>query len=181
MFLIMATLLLGQELKISIAPTISNVHFYNYFAGATYGQPRFGISSSMDYLFVTNKKIEFGLGLGFQNSQVYLITPSSRFNDLTAVTEGVKILSINLRSVYNLKRDFYFTLVPSLDLQVTPNDLENINNQTGLGLSIGIGNNINLNESLALNIEPRLLLHNIIPNVAERVPYRLITTGLNLD
>ncbi len=179
-FLLMTTLLLSQELKISIAPTISNVHFYDYFIGATYGQPRFGINSNIDYLFVTNKRVEFGFGLGFQNSKVYLITPSPSLIDYSAATESVNILSINLRSVYNLKKDFYITLVPSLDLQIKPNDLQKINNQTGLGLSLGIGNNIKLNESLSLNIEPRIWFHNIIPNKDETIPYKLITTGLNL-
>ena len=179
-FLLMTTLLLSQEFKFSIAPTLSNVHFYDYSIGATYGQPRFGINSNIDYLFVTNKRVEFGFGLGFQNSKVYLITPSPGFSDYSASNEGVNILSINFRSVYNLKKDFYITLVPSLDLQIKPNDLQKLNNQTGLGLSLGIGNNIKLNELLSLNIEPRIWLHNIIPSKAETIPYKLISTGLNL-
>lgn len=178
--LFMTTLLFSQELKISVAPTISDVNFYNYVIGASFGQPRFGINSNIDYLFVTNKRVEYGIGLGFQNCHVYLMTPSPSFNDYSAATEGVNILSINLRSVYNLKKDFYITLVPSLDLQVKPNDLQKINNQTGLGLSFGIGKNIKLNESLSLNIEPRLWIHNIIPANGESQPYRLTTAAINL-
>lgn len=179
-FLLMTTLLFSQELKISVAPTISDVNFYNYVIGASFGQPRFGINSNIDYLFVTNKRVEYGIGLGFQNCHVYLMTPSPSFNDYSAATEGVNILSINLRSVYNLKKDFYITIVPSLDLQVKPNDLQKINNQTGLGLSFGIGKNIKLNESLSFNIEPRLWIHNLIPLESVNHPYRLTTAAINL-
>lgn len=175
----MTTILLSQELKISIAPTISDVNFYNYHIGSSFGEPRFGINSNIDYLFVTNKRLEYGFGLGFQNSHVYLITPRPGNYDYSASTEGVNILSINFRSVYNLKKDFYITLVPSFDIQIKPNDLQHIRNQTGLGLSFGIGNNIKLNESLSLNIEPRLWIHNLVPIRGESNPYNLTTAGIN--
>jgi hypothetical protein len=178
--LFVTTLVFSQEFKISVAPTINNVHFYNYSIIGTYGQPRFGVNTDIDYLFITNKLVEFGFGLGLQHSNVQLITPHPDLSSFSAGTESVNLLSINLRSAINLNKDFYITLVPSFDLQIKPNDLQKLNNQTGIGLSLGIGNNVRLNESLSLNIEPRLWIHNIIPIKAERVPYRLTTVAINL-
>lgn len=176
----MTTLIFSQELKISVAPTLSNVHFYNYFIGGTYGQPRIGVNTNIDYLFITNKLVEFGFGLGFQNSHVKLVTPHPELSGYSFGTEGVNLLSINLRSAINLNKDFYITLVPSLDLQIKPNDLQKLNNQTGIGLSLGIGNNVKLNETVSLNIEPRLWIHNLIPLESVNHPYRLTTAAINL-
>jgi|WetSurMetagenome_2_1015567.scaffolds.fasta_scaffold124321_1 hypothetical protein len=180
LIVIMSSVLFGQEIKFSIAPIASSIYHYKFVAGGPYGTARFGLSTQFDYLFVTNKKIEFGLGLGYQNSHVQIIIPFTGDNSYSASTETVNLLSLSLRSVFNLKKDFYITFVPTLDFQIKHNSLQRIDNQSGLGLSMGIGNNVKLNESLSLNIEPRLWVHNVIPFSGESIPFRLTTVGLNL-
>lgn len=179
LILISTTILFGQEIKISIAPTVSSIFHFKDIAGGPYGTPRFGVNTQIDYLFLTNKMVEFGLGVGYQNSHVQVIIPALGDGYGTSI-EKVDLLSINFGSVFNLNKDFYVTFVPTLDLQIKHNDLQRIDNQTGLGLSMGIGNNVKLNESLSLNIEPRLWIHNIIPFSGENIPFRLTTVGLNL-
>jgi len=180
LIIIMTTFLYGQEIKISVAPTVSSIFHYRFVAGGPYGTARFGLNTQIDYLFSTHKKVEFGLGVGYQNSHVQVIIPSPGGFDYQSSFEKVDLLSLNFRSVFNLKKDFYITFVPTLDFQIKHNSSQRIDNQSGLGLSLGIGNNIKLNESLSLNIEPRLWIHNIIPFQDENLPFRLTTAGLNL-
>lgn len=179
-FLITATSLFSQELKISVAPTISNIHFYNYVVGTSYGQARFGINTNLDYLFVTNKCVEFGIGVGYQNSHVQIIVPYPGRADYSASTEKADLVSINLRSVINLSKNFYLTFVPSLDLQIKHSSLQRLSDQSGLGFSMGLGNNVRLSQGLALNIEPRLWVHNVIPFSGDNHPYKLTTAAINL-
>jgi hypothetical protein len=177
---ITANALFSQEFKISVTPTISNIHFYHYAPGLSYGQPRFGINTNLDYLFVTNKRVEFGIGLGYQNSHVQIIVPYPGRPDYSLSTEKADLVSINLRSVLNLSKNFYLTFVPSLDLQIKHSSLQRLSDQSGLGLSVGLGNYVKLSESLALNIEPRLWVHNVIPFSSDNHPFKLTTAAINL-
>jgi hypothetical protein len=175
---IMTTVLFGQEIKFSIAPTVSSIFHYRVVAGGPQGEARFGINSQLDYLFVTNKKVEFGIGVGYQNSHVRLKVPFGVSSYSTSI-EKVELLSLRLRSVLNLKKDFYVSLSPIIDYQIRREIGQHIDNQSGLGLAFGIGKNIKLSESLALNIEPALWIHNIVPFNKENLPFRLTVAGLN--
>jgi len=177
---IMSAALFGQEFKFSVAPTVSSIFHYRFVAGGPYGSARFGINSQLDYLFVTNKKVEFGIGVGYQNSHVQVIVPfDGGASSYSASISKVELLSLRLRSVLNLKKDFYVSLAPIIDYQIRRGIGQHIDNQSGLGLAFGIGNNIKLNESLALNIEPTLWIHNIVPFNDENLPFRLTVAGLN--
>ena len=178
---IMTTVLFGQEINFSISPTVSSIFHYRFVAGGPYGVAKFGINTQVDYLFVTDKKVEFGIGVGYQNSHVQVIIPfDGGPGSYSANTAKVELLSLRLRSVYNLKKDFYISLSPIIDYQIRRGIGQRIDNQSGLGLAFGIGNNIKLNESLALNIEPALWIHNIVPFNDQNLPFRLTVAGLNL-
>jgi hypothetical protein len=177
---IMTTVLFGQEFKFSIGPTASGIFHYKFVAGGPYGTPRLGLNSQFDYLFVTKKKVEFGIGVGYQNSQLEIVDPLDGVNGYSTYIQKVELLTLRLRSVLNFRNDFYISFDPIIDFQINGGHLgQVIDNQSGLGFAMGIGNNINLNKSLALNIEPTLWIHNIVPFKAKDQPVHLSVVGLN--
>lgn len=175
----LTTMLYGQEFKISLAPTINSAHLYWAVKGAPPGQNwKAGFSTSFDYLFIRDKKINFGLGINYHFSQVEFIF-NSNTGDMILRTENINLISLRFRTVYILKNHFYISLDPAIDLHLNYDERQLLDNQSGLGLSLGIGKNIRINDALLLNIEPKLWVHNIVPFHNESLPYRLTTIGLN--
>lgn len=173
----LTSILSGQELRVSVAPTFSKVYQFKYVQGTPYGAAGFGYVGNIDYSFVTNRKVEFGIGLGYHISQVLIWIPI--MSDFTADHERIDLFSVSLKSKFKLPKEFYMSLDPSLDFQVNYNRLHVADNQSGLGMSFGIGRNFRLNDGLLLNIEPRLWFHNLIPFHELESPFRLATTGIN--
>jgi hypothetical protein len=177
--LIMTTFLSGQEFKVSVAPAIS-VALNNPFAiGGPSQSAQPGFNASIDYLFRNDKKLSFGLGLSYQFNQVRWTGHHDNINFVPR-TEKINLFSISFRSTLNFKRNFYLSLDPSMDLNSFYTSSQRIDNQTGLGLSLAFGKSIKIKETLLLNIEPRLWVHNIIPFQEEDFHYRLTTTSLNI-
>jgi len=182
---ILTTILFGQEIKISIAPTINNAFYCQFVAGGPTFKSKLGLSTNIDFLLHSNNRLNYGVGINFQSSSVEIIPePNLPPNDRPRHTEKISIFSFYLNTVYNFKNGLYMSLAPSLDLHtnyesIINNIYQTIDNQTGLGLTYGFGKNLNLTNSLFLNIEPRLWIHNIIPFHDENLPLRLTTIGLN--
>ena len=176
--IVLTTLLSAQEIRVSITPT-SNVFHNKYVTGKTYGSPKLGLSTNLDYLFIKKKKFEFGFGLGYQSSRVLNLVQVSAI-DLFEVSEKINLCSINLKSIYKLSKEFYLSLDPSIDFQINYDTLQITDNQAGLGLSFGVGGNFRLNNVLSFNVEPRLWIHNIIPFHDIDQPFRLSFVGINL-
>jgi len=175
----LTTILYGQEFKISLAPTINSAHFYRAMLGTPYEQNwKAGLSTSFDYLFIRDKKINFGFGINYHFSQVEFIL-NSNTGDMILRTENTNLISLSFRTVYILKNHFYISLDPAIDLHLNYDDQQLLDNQSGLGLSLGIGKNIKINDALLLNIEPKLWVHNIV-SFKEISPYRLTTIGVNV-
>jgi hypothetical protein len=174
----LTTLLSGQEIRISIAPT-HNVFHKNYVNAQPYGCPNLGLSTNLDYLFTTNKKIEFGLGLGYQSSSLFKLIQVSNI-DYAAKTETIDLCSISFKSILKLSKEFYFSLDPSVDLQTNHDPIQTTENQSGLGLSFGIGGNFRLNNYFLFNVEPRFWTHNLISFHDQDSPFRLSAVGINL-
>ena len=177
LFILVTTVLFGQEFKISVGPTLSNISYYKLASGL-YSRAKFGLNADFEYIFLTNRKLEFGIGATVHNSHVVIIIPD--LDGATHITQKVDLFSINFTSIYNLGPDFYISLSPILDFQIKHNPLNRIGNQSGIGLSFGIGNNIKISESVSLNIEPRLWIHNMIPFRDKHLNYWLTTAGLNM-
>jgi hypothetical protein len=192
---IMTTLLYGQhdsidydaqdslkskpEIKISVAPTENiPLHFQSVLGGP--GRKfRPGFSTSVDYLFRCDKKINFGFGLSYQFALVEY-TPNMDSGGFTGQTDNISLISFNFTTIYNLKRDYYLSFNPSINLQLNYKSDFITDKQTGLGLSFSLGKQIQLNDKIRLNIEPKIWIHNIIPFRDEHYPLRLTTAGLNL-
>jgi hypothetical protein len=176
--LAVTTFLYGQEIKISIAPTISFAPNYRSVLGGPGQNIKSGFSTSFDYLFLSPTKINIGFGLDYQYSQVEFV-PNLNTQGMIQHYEKVSLISIRFKSVLNFKKQFYLSLDPALDLHLNHKSDQILDNQTGLGVSVGLGKNIKINDALSLNIEPKLWIHNIIPFDNETYPYRLTTIGLN--
>jgi hypothetical protein len=179
LLIIMTTILYGQEISISVAPTINNALHYRFVAGGPGRNYKPGFSSSLDYIFLIDKKIKLGLGFCYQFSQVEY-TPNMNTSNFTGQTDKVSLISINFATIYNLKRNFYLSLNPFINLQLNYKSDFITDKQNGLGLSFSIGKHFYLNDKIQLNIEPKIWINNIFPVQAENLPLRLTTAGLNL-
>jgi hypothetical protein len=179
LILIQTNILSGQEIKISIAPTINAGLYYQFVAGGPGQNIKAGITTSLDYLLINDKRINFGLGLNYHFCQVEFV-PNLNTQDMPLHTENVNLISARFKSVYKLINLFYISLDPTLDFHLNYDSQQTLDRQSGLGLSFGFGKNINLKESVCLNIEPRLWIHNIISFGEPNLGYRLTTLGINI-
>ena len=186
MLLIFSTsILYGQEFEISVAPTINNVFNYNY-PGVYTTNALAGFSTSIDYLFRKDKRISLGIGLGYHFSHIKMI-PGMYASVWSPFPEKINLFSISLRSVYNMRSGFYLSLDPTLNYQHYDILEQIIDNQSGLGLSFGVGKYISIKERLFpnfnpafLKLEPRLWTHNTFSFHQKNHSDRLTIIGLNL-
>jgi hypothetical protein len=177
----------GQEIGISVGPTINNAFYFQFVAGGPTFRTKIGFNSAIDYKFLLNKKLNLGLDLNLQYCPVEVvpqITVPPIPNDQPRHTEKINLLSISPRVVYKFKNGFYTSLAPTLTYHTNYEKLKDyviqtIDNQTGLGLSLSFGKYFKITNHLFLNIEPKLFIHNIIPFQNENLPLRVTTIGLN--
>jgi len=176
--IISTNILCGQEFKISIAPTINCGLYYQFVAGGPAQNLKPGFTTSIDYLFLNDNKINLGLGFNYHFSQVEFV-PNMNTEDMPLHTENVNLISFRFKSVYKFKNQFYLSLDPSVDFHLSYDSQQTLDKQSGIGLSFGIGKNIKIKDAVYLNIEPKLWVHNIISFTESDLPYRLTTLGLN--
>ncbi len=177
--IILTSILYGQELKISIAPTINSGLYYQFVAGSPGQHIKAGLTTSLDYLFLSDNKINFGLGCNYHFAQVEFV-PNKNTADMPLHSERVNIISLRLKSLLRFKNQWYFSLDPSVDFHLNYDAEQTLDKQSGIGLSCGLGKNIQIKEAIYLNIEPRLWVHNIFSFTEQDLPYRLTAVGLNL-
>lgn len=177
--LILTAVIYGQEFKISVAPTINYGFNYKFVAGGPGQNPKVGFTTSIDYLLLNDKKINFGFGFNYHFSQVEFV-PNLNTGDMLLHTENVNLISLRVKTLYKLKNLFYLSLDPSVDFHLNYDSQQTLDKQSGIGLSFGFGKNIKIKEVVSLNIEPKIWIHNIISFTESDPPYRLTTLGLNL-
>jgi hypothetical protein len=168
-----------SRIKISVAPTENIALYYQSVQGGPGLKFKPGFSTSFEYLFRSNKKINLGFGLCYQFAQVEY-TPNMNTGDFTGQIDKISVISFNFSTIYKSKKDFYLSLNPMVTLQLNYNSDFITDKQSGLGLSFSVGKYFNLNDKLRLNVEPKLWIHNIVPFTDENLPLRLTTFGLNL-
>ena len=176
---LLATILYCQEIKVSMAPTINAGLRYRFVTGGPGQNLRAGLTTSFDYLFINDNKLNLGFGLNYHFSQVKFVS-NMNTGDMLIHTENVNLISLRFKSVYKLKNQFYLSLDPSIDFHLNYDSQQTLDKQTGIGLSFGFGENIKINDVVTLNFEPKIWIHNIIPFTESNYPYRLTTIGLNL-
>ena len=149
----MTTLLFGQEVKISVSPTI--IHANRTKSVSQFEYVPFGVNSGIDYLFALKTHWQFGFGIGYQYNKIHMAKTAELRTDFSSRTDKVSLLSISLKSVYNFGKDFYLSLDPTFNFQVNYTSQQYLDNQTGLGLIVGVGKDIEIKKALFLSIEPR--------------------------
>ncbi len=172
-------ILYGQEFKISVAPTINNTFYYQFVAGGAGRNFKSGFSTSLEYTIRNDKRINFGFGLSYQFCQVEY-TPNMNTGDFIGQTDIVNLFSVNLVSVYDLNKNFYLSLNPSIDFHLNYETENVIDRQSGVGLSLSFGKYLKLTDDILLNIEPKLWIHNVIPFSGFDLTQRLTVAGLNV-
>jgi putative salt-induced outer membrane protein YdiY len=176
---VIAISIYGQEIVITVAPTV-NFAVINKSNSLVKDQSLMaGIGSSIKYIFVNNHSYNFGLGLGYHYAQVKF----TNYGDFVAeipYTETVNLFSFNLISAYNFKNNFYLNFEPSIDFHFGQNESQTIDNQSGVGLNLGLGKKVKIKDNLSFIVEPGFGIHNIIPFSNEKHINRLATVELNL-
>lgn len=180
LFVVMMTSLLnGQEIKISIAPTVNAGFHYQFVTGNPGQRLKAGVSSSAANYFPTNKKLKIGIVAGYQFSKVEFV-PNRNTGEMLLHKENVNLLSLGIISALNFKNSTYISLAPSLDIELAHNSQNILDNQSGIGLTLSFGKYIKLKEDLFFTLEPMLCVHNVVPFSRTNNPYHLTSLGLKL-
>jgi hypothetical protein len=182
--LLFTTILLGQEIRFSFGPTInytkSKTNNDVIISTAEESIVLIGFDAGLNYFFKSkNDNLRFGFGIGYQANQISVIRSNEGSSDYQLHYDKIELLSVSLKSMMRFKENFYFSLDPILDMQLNYDPEQYLDKQTGLGLSAGLGKDFTIKDNIALNLEPRIWIHNLIP-FQDAVPTRLITFGLNL-
>ena len=177
----------GQEIGISFGPTINNAFYYQFVAGGPTFRTKIGFNTSIGYKYFINKNINLSLDINLRYCPVEVvpqITIPPIPNDQPRHTEKINMLSISPGVVYKFKKGFYTRFAPTLTYHTNYEKMKDyiiqtIDNQTGLGLSLSSGKYFKIINPLFLNIEPKLVIHNIIPFQNENLPLRVTTIEIN--
>jgi hypothetical protein len=170
----------GQNIEISIGPSINDLYNSPAITGLPNYKSKAGFSAGLHLTKSVEKKLTFRYGLIYQHSKIEVDPFIDPYYDPPPFNATADIFSIEIDANLNLKHNFYLCLGPTIDLQVA-NNPDNIESQTGIGLIVGFGKKIKLNNKLLLNIRPNFGLRNIITmEEKDALKLKLMTAGLNL-
>lgn len=176
MLLLIAIMSKGQETVLSIAPTLNNVFHYQFVAGGPGGNSKPGLNIAFEYVRSTTNRVSYGYGVSYQFSQVKLV-PAPMIEGESHI-ETINLISASFKTIFNFRKGYYLSTDPLIDIQLNSSSQKSISNQSGVGISIGYGRRVLLNEKFSVNIEPRLWVHNVVPFVDTNIPERLTVIGL---
>lgn len=170
----------GQEFGISISPSINNL----FHSVAMIGLPNYisrpGINIGLIYDQRPERKFNILYSLYYQHSAIKIdpfIDPN--YNPPPYIST-IDLLSGGISANFTLKGRFSVNVGPTADLQIKDDPKSGINDQTGIGLSAGIGTRLKLNDRLFLKLEPKLWIHNIIPIQEQTRNLKLVQVGLDI-
>jgi hypothetical protein len=166
----------SQEVALSFAPTLNNVFHYQFVSGGITGNSKPGLYIAFEYVRSTTNRVSYGYGVSYQISRVEVV-PETMI-DVERHKETIKLISASFKTVFNFRKGYYLTTDPLIDIQLISSSQKSINNQSGIGVSIGFGKRVSLNERFSIHIEPRLWIHNVVPFVDTNIPQRLTVIGL---
>jgi|ADurb_H2B_02_Slu_FD_contig_31_1712607_length_1622_multi_3_in_0_out_0_2 hypothetical protein len=171
----------GQDFSFSLIPTVNSASYLRLVDGGVVTVREPGCIVSFEYELGNSNRITYGVGLSYQFSQVTLKAQKiPGYENPLSHKEKVNLLLFSLKSVYNMRNDYYLSFDPFVGIQLESDSQKTIDDQTGLGLSLGIGKKIDIGEPFYLKIEPRLGISNIVPFRKENLPLRVIACGLKL-
>ena len=176
MLLLIAIISKGQETVLSFAPTLNNVFHYQFVSGGPSTNSRPGLNVAFEYVRSTTNRVSYGYGVSYQFSQVKL-SPAPMIEG-EPHTETINLISASFKTVFNFRKGYFLSTDPLIDIQLNSSSQKSIDDQSGVGVSIGFGKRISLNERFSINIEPRLWVHNVVPFVDTNIPQRLTVFGI---
>jgi hypothetical protein len=176
MLLLTAIMGKGQETVISFAPTLNNVFHYQFVSGGPTGNSKPGLNIAFEYVRSTTNRVSYGYGVSYQFSRVELV-PEPMI-EAEPHKETINLISANFKTLFNFCKGYYLSTDPLIDIQINSSTQESFGNQSGLGVSIGFGKRVLLNERFQINIEPRLWVYNVVPFVDTNIPQRLTVIGI---
>lgn len=166
----------GQEMVLSLAPTLSNFAYFQFVAGGPSGNYKPGVNIAFEYVRSTTNKFSYGYGISYQFSQVEIVPQP--FVEAEPHNETQNIISASFKTVFNFRKSYYLSADPHIGIQLNSSSQKSIDNQSGVGVSMGFGKRVLINERFSINIEPRLWVHNVVPFVDTNIPKKLTVIGL---
>jgi hypothetical protein len=176
LLLLIAIISKGQDIVFSIAPTLNNVFHYQIVLGGSSKNSKPGLNIAFEYIKSTTNRVSYGYGVSYQFSQVEIVP--ERMIEAEPHKEAINLISASFKTVFNFRKSYYLTIDPLIDIQLKSYTQKNIDNQSGVGVSIGFGKRVLINEGFSINIEPRLWVHNVVPFVDTNIPERLTVFGI---
>lgn len=176
LLLLIAIIGKGQEMVLSLAPTWSNFAYFQSVAGGPSGNYKPGVNIAFEYVRSTTNKFSYGCGVSYQFSQVEIVPNHVVEADPHKETQNVILASF--KTVFNFRNGYYLSADPHIGIQLNRSSQESIDDQSGVGVSMGYGKRVLINERFSINIEPRLWVHNVVPFVDTNIPKRLTVIGL---
>ncbi|NQU51932.1 MAG: hypothetical protein HQ522_05290 [Bacteroidetes bacterium] len=171
----------SQEISFSFGPCFGIPFYYQFVSGGASKTPKIGFNFAADYIALNNKKVSWGVGIGFQNSRVELTPPFYGDNEeRVSHTEKSNILYFNYKMVFRKRSTSFLSLDPLIGIQLNKTTPSSFDNQTGIGVAFSYVKKINLNETIFLKLEPKLNVFNIIPFVVTDMPERLTSIVINI-
>jgi hypothetical protein len=184
-FLLITTILIskmtfGQEFGISISPSINNLFHSIDIIGLPNYISRSGVGIGLTYVHRPERKINLLYSLYYQHSNIKIDPFIDPNYNLPAYILTIDLLSGGLAADFRLKDSFSVNVGPTADFQLKDDPRSGSNDQTGIGLSAGIGARLKINDKIFLKLEPRIWIHNIIPIPKEPLHLKLVQVGLDI-
>ena len=127
----------GQETVLSFAPTLNNVFHYQFVSGGATGNSKLGLNIAFEYVRSTTNRVSYGYGVSYQFSQVEIV-PAPMI-EAEQHKESINLISASFKTVFNFRKGYYLSTDPLIDIQLNSSLQKSIDNQTGIGISIGFG------------------------------------------
>lgn len=171
----------SQEISFSVGPNLGTPFYYQFVSGGASKNPKIGFNSNLEYISFNDKKVTWGVSLGFQNGRVEL-TPEFTGGEQERIShlEKSNILYLSYKMVFKQRPKSYLSLDPLLGIQLNETKQNSFDNQSGIGLALSYVKRIHLNNTIFLKFEPKLTVFNIIPFVAIDLPERYTSISLNI-
>ena len=177
--ILLSKILQGQQIEISIAPTINSIYHSPAIVGLPDYDAKLGFNAGLHLSSSTEKRLNIKYGINYQHAEIQIDPFIDPQYNPPPYEVAVNLFSLEVTANLNLRHMFYISLGPTLDLS-SYNNLEiSLDDQTGVGLSFGIGKRLRLKDNLSININPNLWIHNVIPIKEKDSPLKLVVAGLS--
>lgn len=172
----------SQEISFSVGPTWGVPLYYQFVAGGAGKSAKTGFNVNSEYIFLSDKKISWGVNIGFQHNPVK-ITPENYGQpeeERVSRTEICNLLYFSPKVIFCKRPSSNFSLNPLVSFQINDSNENLVSKQSGMGLGISFMKKFTLNEKSCIKLEPTISVFNIIPFEGFDMTERMTSIGLNV-